>query len=106
MDDWTPDGLSVDEAYKLVSEGLRRETLRVLLNEREQWEVNDLATAVAAREQNTSPADIGETIHKRIVVALMHRDLPKLADADIVAFDFEAETVTPSSNIDDLEELL
>ncbi|MFC5970551.1 hypothetical protein ACFPYI_04330 [Halomarina salina] len=106
MDDWTPDELSEDEAYDLVAEELRRETLRLLLNESEEWDVSSLATEIAARESDISHSEVNEGDQKRVAVALLHRDLPKLADADVVEFDFEDETVVTGEHIDDLDPLL
>lgn len=106
MDEWSSDELSEDEAYELVAQSLRRETLRVLLNERDEWEVDALAAEVAAREGDVQPDDVDEETHKRVAVALLHRDLPRLDDAGIVEFDFAAETVVTGENIRDLDPLV
>ena len=106
MSEWTPGDLSADEAYELAAERARRETLRLLLTEREEWTVDDLASEVAAREHETTPAAIDEETHKHVAVTLVHRDLPKLDDAGAVAFDVEDETVTPRPSIDEFDELL
>ncbi|MFC5972604.1 hypothetical protein ACFPYI_14800 [Halomarina salina] len=89
-----------------MAEELRRETLRLLLNQSEEWDVSSLATELVARESDIQPSDVGEEHQKRVVVALLHRDLPKLADADVVEFDFENERVTTGDHIDDLDPLL
>ena len=104
MDSCPSGDLSQDEAYALVAEQRRRETLRVLLHER--WDVSTLATEVAARESDISRAAVDEETQKRVVVALLHRDLPKLAEAGVVTFDFTEETVRPGPNIDDFDQLL
>lgn len=106
MDEWTPDELSEDAVYDLVAEELRRETLRLLLNESEEWDVSRLAAAIVARESDVPRSEVSKEDQKRVVVALLHRDLPKLADADVVEFDFEDETVATGACIDDLDPLL
>ena len=106
MEDLSPDDLSEDEAYDLVAEQLRRESLRLLLNDSEEWDVDTLATEIVAREEDGASAEVDEEAHKRVAVALLHRDLPKLADAGVVEFDFENERVTTGEYIDDLDPLL
>lgn len=106
MDDWTPDELSEDKAYDLVAEELRRETLRILLNESEEWNVSSLATEIVARESEISRSEVDEADKKRVAVALLHRDLPRLDDADVVEFDFNDERVVVGEHIDDLNPLL
>lgn len=106
MDDWTPSELSEDEAYGLVAEELRRETLRILLSESEEWNVASLATEIVARESEISRSEVDEADKKRVAVALLHRDLPRLDDADVVEFDFNDERVVVGEHIDDLNPLL
>lgn len=106
MNDWDPDDLSKDEAYDLAADERRRKTVQVLLNERETWSVDALATEVAARENDIDDADVSEEMHRRVTVALLHQDLPKLADADVVRFDFEDETVEAGENIEDVDPLV
>lgn len=106
MDDWTPSELSEDEAYGLVAEELRRETLRILLSESEEWNVASLATEIVAHEEDVPPSEVDEEARKRVAVALMHRDLPKLDDADVVEFDFDEEVVVTGAHIDELDPLL
>ena len=106
MGNWPSGDLSQDEAYALVAEQRRRETLRVLLHEHESWDVSTLAAEVAAREADISRAAVDEETQKRVVVALLHRDLPKLAETGVVTSDFTEETVRPGSNIDDVDQLL
>lgn len=103
MEDREPENLSTDEAYDLTSQELRRKSLGVLLDERDEWDVESLAREVAAREDDVPAEDVDEETHERVTVALVHRDLPKLADADVVVFDAEAETVAAGEHIADLE---
>ena len=84
----------------------RRETVRLLLANPREWSVETLATEIAARTHRTDEAKVDETARKRIAVALLHRDLPKLAAKDVIEFDFDAEIVSPGEQIDDLAPLV
>lgn len=106
MEDLSPDDLSEDEAYDLVAEQLRRESLRLLLNDSEEWDVDTLATEIVAREEDGASAEVDEEAHKRVAVALLHRDLPKLATKDVIEFDFEDGTVGHGEHLDDLAPLV
>lgn len=106
MNEWDPDGVSRDDAYDLAAEDRRREVLRILLTDRDEWAVDELATAVAARENEVALEDVDERTHERVVVALLHRDLPKLDDANVVEFDDEEKTVAAGEHIGDLDPLV
>lgn len=106
MAEWSPDDLSKDDAYSLLAEEHRRVALRLLLNEQETWDLDALASAIIAREEDLPPGEVGEAHHERVLLALRHRDIPKLAEADVVEFHVEEETVRVDENIDDLESLI
>ena len=106
MPPYSPDTLSKDDAYALMSKRPRRETVRLLLAEKREWSVDTLALEIAARTHDTDVAEIDERTQKRIAVALLHRDLPKLATKNVIEFDFEDGTVEPGEHIDDLAPLV
>ena len=104
MDRYDPENISKGDAYSLMAETRRRYVVRLLLEESGEWEVETLARRVAARERECSPTE-GEDEHcERILLSLVHCDLPKLAAKDVVAFDGEA--VAPGEHIDDLAPLV
>ena len=100
------DALSKDDAYALLSTQSRRETVRLLLAEKREWSVDTLALEIAARTHDMDVAAVDETTQKRIAVALLHRDLPKLATKNVIEFDVETGTVGPGEHIDDLVPLV
>ncbi len=58
----------------------------------------DLADEVAVRERGTTIAAIpGEEV-KRVYMSLYHSHIPKLANADVVAYDQERDMVALAEN--------
>jgi hypothetical protein len=106
MDHYEPDDLSKDTAFSLVADERRRIVVRLMLDRRDEWDVPALAEAVADRERDGSPDTVDEEVEKRIRIALLHRHLPKLDDAGVVTFDFNAETVAPRDRLDELAPLV
>lgn len=106
MDEYDPDTLSKDEAFQQAQKERRRILVRILLDEDSEHAVEDLATEVVAREQDVAAEAVPHDEHEQAYVSLIHRDLPKLAEDDVVAFDPETEIVAPGANIADLDPLV
>lgn len=101
MTDFPPDDITPDNAYDVLTEQRRRETIRLLLADQESWNVDDLARELAAREHDLNPSDMDSELHKRVTVSLLHHDLPKLAETGVIVFDFDTETVAPGEHLDE-----
>jgi hypothetical protein len=80
------------ELFDLLASGHRRAVIAVL-EDRGRVDELELATAVAARLEGISPDRIGPRERVRERTALVHVHLPKLAAADVVAWDRTAGTV-------------
>lgn len=104
MDKYETNNIPKGESYTLVANARRRTVIRLLLDEPDDWDVDDLARAVAAHEQGCSREDVDEQIYERVLLGLLHSDLPKLADGDIVVF--ENKTVAAGEYIDELARLV
>lgn len=104
MDRYDPKNISKGDAYSLMAETRRRHVIRLLLGESGEREVEALARTVAARERECPPTEVEDEHRDRILLSLVHCDLPKLAAEDVVAFDGEA--VAPGEHIDDLAPLV
>ncbi len=106
MERYSPDALSKEVAYDIATEHLRRVVVRILLEDEQAWSVDSLATEATARMHDTAVADVADATHRRVAVALLHRDLPKLTDAGVIVFDFDRETVARGEHIDDIAPLV
>lgn len=90
------DRLSRETLYELLSDRRRRHILTVLSGRTDPVALTDLARELAGREADDSdaPAEACE----RIAVELHHVHAPKLAAADLVAFDRANGRVEPTED--------
>ncbi|WP_137285986.1 DUF7344 domain-containing protein [Halorussus salinisoli] len=90
------DAQSLDTVLALLRNERRRHVLAALSERSGSVPVRELAEAVAAREIGTDidADEISSETAERVVASLHHLHLPKLADADAVAYDDEAGTVS------------
>lgn len=71
----------------------RRAVVAVLADASGALSVRELAGRTVARLDGTEPDAVADAERDRMVVTLHHRDLPKLADVEIVEYDREEERV-------------
>lgn len=88
-------GLSPDVAFDILKSSRRRQTIQVL-NTRGETELGDLAEHVAANELGIDIEDLTDQERKVVYVALYQAHLPKLAQEDILDFDENDMTITPT----------
>jgi len=86
----TPATIDEDTVYEILSNERRRRCLKLLSESDEQWEVSQLSKQVAA-----DIADADADIYDSIYISLCQTHLPKLAEADLIAYDSTEKTVTP-----------
>lgn len=84
-----PRASRIDEFFDLLSNKHRRETIHVLVRRDEPISVERLAERLATREWNDPSHDDVRKIH----ISLQHAHLPKLADAEVVAYDSDTQRV-------------
>lgn len=100
-----------DDQWKL--EGV----LRALLHQRSRYtlyflqgnkvtDLDELATHVAAMEQDTDPAAVGSARVKQVQTSLIHSDLPRLEENGLIEFDRRSKAVRYSRPPDLLEKML
>ncbi|WP_440771116.1 DUF7344 domain-containing protein [Natronorubrum sp. DTA28] len=94
---------SADEtgrAFDLLADRRRRAVLEYLDDTDEPVSLNELADHVALEEQGWARGAIagcGDALlgtRRRVRISLRHHHVPKLAAADVVEFDLEANTVS------------
>lgn len=78
------EGLTERERHRLLASARRRAVLTVLAGTDGEIDLDELAPAVAAREEEAGdgPADVRVTLH--------HVHLPMLADAGVLDYDHES----------------
>jgi hypothetical protein len=93
----TPQVLELDHVYGVLGHSRRRYLCYSLLGDT-QWSLTDLATRIAAWENEISTDEVTEPQRKRVYVSLYHTHVPKLVDKDVIEFDDEEETIRPAEN--------
>ena len=107
------DGGSQTDDDQRMLEGV----LRALLNQRRRYtlyflqatevsEVDELATHVAAMEQDTDPETVDPDQVEKVQVSLVHSDLPMLEDQGLVEFDRRSSAVRYSRPPELLDKML
>ena len=82
-----PSEPSENEWFGLLASGRRRALLEVLLDRAGPADVDDLARAVAVREEGRS--DPAASAVTRVAISLYHADIPRLADSGLLDYDAE-----------------
>ena len=92
-----PGILELDHVYRALAHPRRRYLCYTLLEEA-SWSLPDLATKVAAWENEVSEDAVTESQRRRVLVSLYHAHVPKLVDDEIIYFDEATETIRPAGN--------
>lgn len=85
--------LSQDTAFDLLSNARRRLALQYLQEERGPVSIGELATQVAAMENDIPAEEVDSQQRKRTYVSLYQTHIPKLAKAGAVDYDSEEGVV-------------
>lgn len=89
--------LELDHVFEALGHPRRRYLCYTLL-EATEWTLTDLATKIAAWEQDVPESEVDDEQRERVYVSLYHGHIPKLVHEDVLKFDEESETITPSEN--------
>ncbi|MBV0922838.1 hypothetical protein KTS45_01370 [Halomicroarcula limicola] len=93
----SPKILELDHVYKALAHPRRRYLCYTLLEDAE-WSLSDLATKIAAWEQDARTGDVTERQRERVYVSLYHAHVPKLVEDNIVTFDEAGERISVATN--------
>jgi len=89
-----PSELSKDEAFELLNNPRRRYVLYLLDDAPEDGlEIGELASLVAAWEQDTPVADLTQQQRKRVYVSLYQTHVVRMEDLGVVEFDRDSGVV-------------
>ncbi|WP_394741479.1 DUF7344 domain-containing protein [Natronococcus roseus] len=99
VSDETPT-LSSDDIFHLLQTNRRRDTIRYLLEEEGPVKMRDVAEYVAARENDTTVAELSSTERQRVYIPLYQSHLPKLDEEGVVEYNQPRGIVKPTDNLE------
>lgn len=89
--------LELDHVYEALGHPRRRYLCYTLLEDTE-WSLTDLATKIAAWENDISDHAVTDYQRDRVYVSLYHAHVPKLVEEEVITFDDTTETITAAEN--------
>lgn len=97
--------LDQDHIYTALCHA-RRRYLCYILSQKTELSLTEMATKIAALEHGVSEPEVPENQREQVYVSLYHTHVPKLDDADVLAFDQDRETVTTARHTDQILSVL
>ncbi|MFC6976219.1 hypothetical protein ACFQL1_18485 [Halomicroarcula sp. GCM10025709] len=85
--------LEVETVYEALGHPRRRYLCYTLLEDTE-WTLTELATKIAAWENDVPEHAVTNDRREAVYVSLYHAHVPKLVDEGVIAFDETTETIT------------
>ena len=79
--------ISKDELFRILSSSRRRYIIYFLHRAGEAVSLGDLATRIAAEENDRSIDDVTDSERQRVYISLYQTHLPKLEEAGIISYD-------------------
>lgn len=92
-----PGILEIDSVYEALGHPRRRYLCYTLLKDTE-WSLNELATKIAAWENDIPDNEVTESQREEVYVGLYHAHVPKLIDEGVITFDEATETITTAEH--------
>lgn len=91
--------LSDDDIFHILQTNRRRESMRFLLEQDGPVKMRDVAEYVAAREHDTTVAELTSTQRQRVYIPLYQSHLPKLDKEGIIEYDKSRGIVRPTERL-------
>ncbi len=95
----SPDILEIESVYEALGHSRRRYLCYTLFEDTE-WSLTDLATKIAAWENDVPEHTVTEDQREEVYIALYHAHVPKLGDEGVITFDEATETITTAGHAD------
>lgn len=90
--------LELDHVFQALAHPRRRYLCYTLLEDVE-WSLTDLATKLAAWENDVPEHAVTHNQRRQVYVALYHSHVPKLVDEGVVTFDPTTEQIRAAENV-------
>lgn len=89
--------LEIEPVYEALGHSRRRYLCYTLLEDTE-WSLTDLATKIAAWENDVPEHVVTDDQREEMYVTLYHAHVPKLVDIGVITFDEATETITTADH--------
>ncbi len=98
--------ISQSDVFDVLSNPRRRFVLYYLREVESPVQLNDLARAIAAWENDTDESELTDQDRKRVYVSLYQTHIPKLTDVGLVEYDQDEGTVSLTDRSSVIDEYL
>lgn len=98
--------LELNDVFTALNHPRRRYLLYTLASGTSEETLTDLATKIAAWEQDKPVSEVSDDERTRVQISLYHSHVPKLADLDIVEFHESDDIVVQALNIEQVQTVL
>lgn len=95
-----PSELSLDEIFHLLQTNRRRDVIDYLLAEEGPVKMGHLAEVIAAKEHETTVAQLTSTQRQRVYIPLYQTHLPKLDEKGVIDYNKPRGIVRPGDRLD------
>jgi DNA-binding transcriptional ArsR family regulator len=102
-EDAPDDSLTTDQVFDLLGDGQRRRAIAALRARDGEADLDELAEATAAREEDIEREEVDEGQRERTAAMLHHAHLPRLEDANVAEYDPMAGEVELTEVAGDLD---
>jgi len=102
-EDAPDDSLTTDQVFDLLGDGQRRRAIAALRARDGEADLDELAEATAAREEDVEREQVDEDQRERTAAMLHHAHLPRLEDANVAEYDPMAGEVELTEVAEDLD---
>ncbi len=102
----TTESISTDEVFALLSNERRRNVLRHLSTNGGEVRLRELATSIAAEENDVDPVEVTYAQRKRLYTSLYQSHLPRMERSGVIEYDRNSGAVTLSPAADTFDAYL
>lgn len=95
-----PSELTPDDIFHVLQTNRRRDAIRYLLEKDNPVKMRDVAEYVAAKENETTVANLTSTQRQRVYIPLYQSHLPKLDEQDVIEYDKPRGIVRPTDRLE------
>lgn len=96
-----PAVLELDHVFEVLDHPRRRYLLYALATD-EEWTLTELATKLAAWENDVDEADVDDATRDQVYVSLYHAHVPKLVEKGALRFDADEERIAPGEHAEQI----